>query len=282
MFSGQIIFSKRYETKNGNSFYATACFSLVVSVVCLIYTLILNGFKIRFEWYSFIIALSYALIHTVSRLISIKTISLGKVSIYTLFLMLGGMIIPFLVGVTFLGEELKLHYVLAVLLLIVALIIPTLNMGGKKNEQKKGVSKLFLLLCFITFILNGTGASLVKVHQVYSGVKLESNDFTVLFTLISVVASLMVFIIASFKRERTNGKELLVCGGGFGLVHMTGTLIQVITATRVDGALLFPLVTGGTLIFTPFLSLLFYKEKIDLTNAICIALSFIATVIFAF
>ena len=284
MFSAQIIFSKRYETKNGNTLYATSCFSLVISVVCLIYTLAINGFRIRFEWYSFFLALAYAVIHTLVRLLSIKTISLGKVSIYTLFLMLGGMIVPFLVGVIFLGEELKWHYLVAIALLICALVLPTINFKGRNSESNTKSSKLFFVLCLICFLLNGLGSAVAKIHQVSTAVKVETNDFSVLFSIISLVLSLGVFFVARLKRNKNLllNKETAICGVGFGLVHMTGLLIQLITATRVDSALLFPLVTGGTLIFTPLLSLAFYKEKINLINIICMAVSFTATVIFAF
>lgn len=283
MFSAQIIFSKRYQTKNGDSFYAGSCFSLIVGIGCFLLTLVINGFKIRFCWYSFVLAFVFALIHTLIRLISIKTMSLGKVSIYTLFLMLGGMIVPFFVGVLFLGEQLKIHYILAIVLLIVALILPTLNFQGKNAEKKEKTSKLFLLLCLIIFLLNGSGSAIAKIHQVYEGVKLETFDFTVLFSLISMIMSFVVFLVASAKKEKlSSSKDALISGFGFAIVHMTGTMIQFITATRVDGSLLFPLVTGGTLIFTPILSAIIYKEKIEIVNIICIVLSFLATVIFAF
>ena len=66
------------------------------------------------------------------------------------------------------------------------------------------------------------------------------------------------------------------------MVHIAATLLQLDCALTVDSCLMFPLVTGGTLIFTPILARILFKEKINAFVATEIAVSFVATVLFVF
>ena len=276
------MFTKRYQNKVGNTFYASSCYSLVVSLACLLIALIVNGFKVEFELYSFIISTAYALILVSTSVFSVKTLSLGKVSIYTLFLMLGGMIVPFVYGALFLGEEVRIIHVIATAILVIALILPTINFDKSQKSEKP--TKAFILMCLLIFMLNGVGSTLAKIHQVYEGAKLDTNSFTVLFSLVCLVFSIITFLIALPKNDPKLllNKETLIASVGYSVVHMVGLIIQLFAALRVTSGLLFPLCSGGTLIFTPLLSLICYKEKIDKTSMVCILMSVVATVLFAF
>ena len=68
----------------------------------------------------------------------------------------------------------------------------------------------------------------------------------------------------------------------FGLISATGNFLQMLGARNLPAVLLYPVVTGGSIILSALFGLLFFKEKLDKFNIISIVLAFAATVLFLF
>lgn len=281
LFSMQIIFTKLFENKCGKAFYATTCFTLVSSVLVLAVLLVVNGFRVQFTAFSVLMGGLLAAVTVAANLLSIKAMAVGNVSVYTLFLMLGGMIVPFLVGVFFLNEEPKLLHFVATALLIAALALPTLDPAEKSAGKARG---LFFVLCVLLFFLNGANGTFGKVHQVYPDLAVGTVDFLIIDYLFETGISLVLFL-GCRNRDKFRcavKKDTLISAFGFGVVHIVATFLQLLCAYTVNASLMFPFITGATLIFTPLLSRVLFKEKISKYTAWCVVLSVLAGILFVF
>lgn len=282
LFSMQIIFTKLFETKCGKAFYATTCFSLVSSVLVLAVLLIVSGFHVTFTPFSVLMGGLLAAVTVATNLVGIKAMALGKVSVYTLFLMLGGMLVPFLVGVVWLNEPLKWEYVIASILLLIAMLFPTFDPAETRGGNKK-THLLFLALCVILFLLNGANSTVGKLHQI-DAAAVGTTDFLIIDYLFETGISLVLFLLCR-PREKYRcavQKDTIISAFGFGIVHIVATFLQLYCATTVSASMMYPFVTGGTLVFTPLLTLFLFKEKINKYTVACIILSVVASILFAF
>ena len=282
LFSMQIIFTKMFESKCGKAFYATTCFSLVSSVLVLLVLLFVSGFRVAFTPFSLFMGGLLAAVTVATNLIGIKAMSVGKVSVYTLFLMLGGMLVPFVVGVIWLNEPPKWEYVLASILLLGAMLLPVFEPSEVRNGNNRS-RILFLALCIAIFLLNGANSTVGKLHQInHSAV--GTVDFLVIDYLFETAISLVLFL-GCRSREKYRcvvQKNTVISAFGFGVVHIAATFLQLYCATTVSASMMYPFITGGTLVFTPILMLFLFKEKINHYTVACIVLSVAASILFAF
>lgn len=287
LFSSEFIFVKLFENKNGSTYTSALCFSLGSSVIGLPILFICNGFALSFSWYSLLMAGLLALVSVLANIIGIKAVSLGSLAVYTLFMMLGGMIVPFLVGATFLQEQVTIWCIIATVMLIGALVLPVFD---KTETQANGKSKktfwLFILLCAFLFMLNGANSTIGNLHQnekiTYE--KVGTVDFLIWKYIFKIFYCGVLFVMHR-KKEKYKllvQKSSLLAGAGFAVVHITATLLQLYCAITVNASLMYPLVTGGVLIFTPILSRFLFKEKLTAFVIAEIVISVVATVLFVF
>ena len=283
LFASQVIFTKLFERSNGSTYAATARFSLVSEAVALVVLLCSNGFRVEFTVFSVIMAGALAVVCVLANVIGIKTMSLGSVAVYTLFLMLGGMIVPFIAGAAFLDEQVKIPYIIATVLLGGALVLPVFDKGERQAQSKK-TFLLFLAFCFVVFLLNGANSTIGKFHQVDESKAVGTTDFLILkgFFGVGISGILLLFCKEENKYKRLVSKSTLIGSAGFAVVNVAATLLQLYCAITVDSCLMYPLVTGGVLVFTPVLSRCIFKEKITALVAAEILVSVVATVLFVF
>ena len=103
-FSVQSLCMKQYQVQTaGNSrapLWAPCLYGLFRSILCLA----VNGFQFSITWNSAICGVWYAFFSVVCNLSTLAAFHHGKISVVTIFLLLGGMILPALYGVIGLGE----------------------------------------------------------------------------------------------------------------------------------------------------------------------------------
>ena len=286
-FSSEFIFVKLFENKNGSSYTSALCFSLGSSVIGLPILFIFNGFTLGISWYSLLMAGLLALVSVGANIIGIKAVSIGSVAVYTLFMMLGGMIVPFIVGAAFLHEKVKIWYIIAVVLLTGALVLPVFDKSENKSDGKgKKTFWLFIALCSVLFMLNGANSTIGNLHQNENITfeKVGTVDFLIWKYIFKIFYCSILFFThrKKGKYKLLVGKSSLLTGAGFAAVHIAATLLQLYCAITVDASLMYPLVTGGVLVFTPILSRLIFKEKLTVFVIIEILISVVATVLFVF
>lgn len=322
LFGSQFMVTKAFEKNYGKTIRTSLSFSLLYSlfagVIFFIIKLISSGTAFNLNPFSLCMAFGLSLVNILSSAFGIKTLALGDIAVYSLFLMLGGMIVPFFAGVIFLKESVSVCNLIGVAIMIFALCLPVFF--GKKNknidktqgedgvkqnggikqsdDEEKGGAKIktsviFYVLCVFLFILNGLSSTLSKFNSVREGAALGA-EFTFYTYGIQFVVSLVAFaLIKAFgKSDKSQSEEkqpvvlfqpkAIGCGAAFGAVNGTAFLLSSIAAEHVAAVAQYPLITGATILFSSLLAFLFYREKPTALQLVQIAISFAATILFMF
>lgn len=305
LFGSQFMVTKAFEKNYGKTVQASLSFSLLYSlfagVIFFIIKLISSGTVFNLNPFSLCMAFGLSLVNILSSAIGIKTLALGDIAVYSLFLMLGGMIVPFFAGIVFLKESVSVCNLIGVAIMIIALCLPVFFGKQNKNageaqtdgDTKKKTSVFFYVLCVFLFILNGLSSTLSKFNSVREGAALGA-EFTFYTYGIQFVISLAAFALttASGKSDKTQNEEkqpgilfrpvAIGCGAAFGAVNGTAFLMSSVAAEHVVAVAQYPLITGATILFSSLLAFLFYREKPTALQLVQIVISLAATILFMF
>lgn len=305
LFGSQFMVTKAFEKNYGKTVRASLLFSLLYSlfagVIFFIIKLVSSGTVFNLNPFSLCMAFGLSLVNILSSAIGIKTLALGDIAVYSLFLMLGGMIVPFFAGIVFLKESVSVCNLIGVAIMIIALCLPVFF--GKKNKNageaqtdgdtKKKTSVFFYVLCVFLFILNGLSSTLSKFNSVREGAALGA-EFTFYTYGIQFVISLAAFALTTAlgKSDKTQNEEkqpgilfrpvAIGCGAAFGAVNGTAFLMSSVAAEHVVAVAQYPLITGATILFSSLLAFLFYREKPTELQLVQIVISLAATILFMF
>lgn len=305
LFGSQFMVTKAFEKNYGKTVRASLSFSLLYSlfagVIFFIIKLVSSGTVFNLNSFSLCMAFGLSLVNILSSTIGIKTLALGDIAVYSLFLMLGGMIVPFFAGIVFLKESVSVCNLIGVAIMIIALCLPVFFGKQNKNageaqtdgDTKKKTSVFFYVLCVFLFILNGLSSTLSKFNSVREGAALGA-EFTFYTYGIQFVISLAAFALttASGKSDKTQNEEkqpvilfrpvAIGCGAAFGAVNGTAFLMSSVAAEHVVAVAQYPLITGATILFSSLLAFLFYREKPTALQLVQIVISLAATILFMF
>lgn len=305
LFGSQFMVTKAFEKNYGKTVRASLSFSLLYSlfagVIFFIIKLISSGTVFNLNPFSLCMAFGLSLVNILSSAIGIKTLALGDIAVYSLFLMLGGMIVPFFAGIVFLKESVSVCNLIGVAIMIIALCLPVFFGKKSKNageaqtdgDTKKKTSVFFYVLCVFLFILNGLSSTLSKFNSVREGAALGA-EFTFYTYGIQFVISLAAFALTTAlgKSDKTQNEEkqpvilfrpvAIGCGAAFGAVNGTAFLMSSVAAEHVVAVAQYPLITGATILFSSLLAFLFYREKPTALQLVQIVISLAATILFMF
>ncbi len=263
------VYQKKYQNKAGTTLLSGLVFNAVMGFATVWIFWIIGGFKLEFSAYSLIMATAMATLAICYNIISFRILKDGNMALYTLFLMTGGMLVPYVWGVVFLDEPLTVIRSIGVLFIIAAVIFS--NTGAKKPD------KIQLLLCITVFILNGFVSVVSKLHQIDTVHNAVSATGFVIFTgLVKCIVSAAAIPIV---KKRTGGELpkikpvlyfIIISAVVSGLSYM----LQLVGAENLPATVLYPIVTGGTIIFTSIAGMLAFRERPSVQQWIGIAACF--------
>jgi len=267
--------TKLYQKDGNNSNRELMMFNAITGLFTGVIFLAVNGFKVEFTPYSILMGFAFAFFVVTYRMIGFKIMEGETISLYTVFLMAGGMMLPYIWGLIFLGEESSVLRTIGLLMIVAAMYIT--NTDGGKMKLKT------TLMCIAVFFLNGFTSIVSKEHQISSQKTVSEMDFVVLYNLIMAISC----FIASGMYKNENGKSvkkyspksifiMLLAAITTGI----GFFMQLKGAKMIDASVLYPVMTGGTVIFTAIAGWILFKEKITLKLAIGLALCFAGTCMF--
>lgn len=279
LFGGQFIALNAYQGKNGKSYQSILFFCAVFSLTGALVFLSLNGFQLGFSWYTLLYAGIAGIIQIALQIAGIKALALGRVEVYTLFNVAGGMSVAYLFGVTYFQEEVKAAHIIGLVLVLLALFVPIIF--DRKNNQKSRL--IFWFLCAGVFLANGFFGSVNKIHIV-SGEGLSIKEYMFyMYAWIAVLSSLSFLALSFFKKDET---KLLLNRWGllfaflYGLVNSVGMFLQYSYADKVPASILFPLSNGGTMVFGLIIGCIAYRKKPTLPDIIQIVIAILGMVLF--
>ena len=252
MFGGTFLLNDLYRREWGSGLWASLWLSFIGSTAGAAVLLIVNRFSVTATPFTLLMAFFAAVNSFLFTFCTLKALEHINLSLYSLFTMLGGMLLPFLHGILFRGEDLTPARLLC-LILVMAALAATPNQ--KERSDRRG-----RLWCVPVFILNGmsgvlsecfAGAPVTWKSDASSGAQASPSDYSLLCALFS--AALAAVLLLVFFRKKEKGIPKTLRGTAFGAlggcINRIANLILVFAlAQGVDASVQYPMVTGGTMI----------------------------------
>lgn len=272
MFGGCFALQDIYRARQGGHLRASLQYGIIGSAAGLVVLWITNGFLPEFTPFTLLMALLRALVSISFTFFSFRALGVANLSVYSLFSMLGGMVLPFLQGIIFYDEPFTLGKLLC-LLLIAASILLTVKWGG---GNKGGI-----VYYVGVFILNGMSGVIAKLFSEAPFEKTSAAGFSLLSAACTLVLSLAVFLIFYRKRaEKVPPLSLPSVGIGAagGAVNHVANFFLVIALSHVQASVQYPMVTGGVIIVSTLLCY-FGKKRPSARELVSAALAFAAMMV---
>ena len=248
----QSVIRKLYSKKtNGGGVYTFNVFSGCGAVLFFLLTMKDPVWDLRILPYAIIFAASYLS----SGIFSLKAISVGSLSLTSLIVNCS-LIIPTFYSLLFLGEKGNVFLYVGVLVLIVALILVN------KSSEAMPITGKWLIYVAIAFIGNGMCSLTQKLQQdAFEG---SGKNELMIFALLFVVFGSIIFAYLSERNDAAVYIKFgvwkgLACGVANGIVNM---LVMVMLGT-MPASVVFPLITGGSIVLTHIISKVFFHEKLS-------------------
>ena len=247
--------NKMYQKKCGASIAAGYRFNLYTGLFKALIFWAINGFTFEFTGFSAIMAMLMAAVCFGYILLGQQILKVSQVAVYTLFLMLGGMCVPYIWGAAVLHEQLNLFRILGLITIAAALIVMNLSERPKKKQ---------LLMCIGVFVLNGFCSVISKEHQIAEINAVSSAGFVALSGLASALFSIIGLMTVRIKRQQKpnipkgRGMEILAFSA---LIGGVSYMMQLNAAKSIPATALYPMLSGGSIALSVITGYIFFKEK---------------------
>ena len=272
MFGVQFYMNDRYRREAGSGPSSVFTFNLIsasVGVVCLC---IINGFDFSVTLFSFFIAMLAALNSVACNICTLKSLEKVNLSLYSLFSMLGGMLLPFVVGMIFYNEPMTVAKGVCIVIICAALMMTV------DFKKKATGGEIFYIG---VFFFNGMSGVFSKIHTdaINKGAisTASSAGYSLWISVISVVVSLIALLCLGKKVKKPSPRALLFGAGG-GALNRVANFILLIALTALPATVQYPFVTGGVIIVSTAISAL-TKQKPSARELCAVALSFIGIIL---
>ena len=254
LLAGNFSTGKIYQIKEGSSNHAGFLNAFYTSIFTAALILVINGMKLEITLFSLIMAVLQTFFSTSYTIIGLKIMKYEKMALYIVFLMTGGMIIPYIWGLLFLGEAFSVLRTIGLIVIAVAVVIT--NGGISKTIIK------VMLMCVAAFILNGFVSVVSKEHQI-SANAVSTNSFIILGNLTKLIIMPIILLIEGkgHPKMKISSVSMLSLAGGAAFGGIS-SMLMLLGAKNIDASVLYPFTTGGTIIFTAHAGKAFFKEKI--------------------
>lgn len=273
--------SKKYQSLEGASPISGLKFNAFIGLFTALIFFAISGFKFQFSLFSVILAFALALCGMLYSVLGFKILKNGNVAVYSIFLMSGGMLLPYIIGVAVWNEKINIYRIIGIIVMLTAVMLYNFKKGKTAKSQ--------LLLCIAVFMLNGMVSIISKYHQInliYEAV--DSAGFVMYSGLAKCILSLILLLFYKDKNAYTKIKQKFAFKKSLGfyitifsaIIGGVSYLLQLIGAKEIPATVLYPLVTGGNVIFSSIAGKVFFKEKFGKLQIISITLCFIGTFLF--
>jgi len=273
--------NKIYQLKAGDGVINGVKKNIPMTIIICLMFFFMNGMKLHINLFTFIMAFLMAVFSVFSVIVYYKGYANGSISVFTMFQMQGGMMLPFIYGV-FYGNKLSAFAIIGIFLMIISLIIPF-------YKEKIRFSKSFTILCVFIFIING-GISIVS--YIYSNNKQALNlyDYLILYNILNACISIVTYFVLKsknkfatvLKHDKNTLSLLWILIISVSVVSGFSYYLQLLGASHLPAVALYPMITGGAVIFTTIAGRILFKEKLSLKSYKGIIITAIATLFFIF
>ena len=265
MFGGTFWTNDLYRQKCGSGLAVSLKFTFISSLAGLIALSAINGFKPEFTTFTFIMALLKALNGFGFTFCSFKALGSINLSLYSLFSMLGGMVLPFVSGILFFREGLTLAKAVCLILITVALVLTV-----KRGEKRGG-----LIYYAGIFILNGMSGVLTQIFTDAPFEKTSAAGFSMLSALVTVVISFIACLFLKRPSKEETRISTISIAAASGVINKIANYLLVLSLMHLHASVQYPMVTGGTMIVSTVIAAL-GKKKPSKREIISVIIAFVA------
>ncbi len=268
------IYQKTYGTAPGKAFF----FNMLLGLATAVLFFAVNGFKVEFSGFSTIMAACSALLVMTYSTIGFKLLKSGSMAMYTLFLMTGGMVLPYIWGLLFLGEPFSALRTAALIMIMAGVVLS--NFGGESVNLKQ------ILMCVAVFVINGCVSIISKMHQsqtVYPTV--NTAEFMLFMGIFKFLFAGILYLVYRKKDlpesgEVTSMKKAVLIVVLSAVISGLSGMLQLLGAKVLPASVLYPFITGGTIVFSALAGVIVFKEKLSAKIVVSIILCFAGTLMF--
>ena len=267
MFSVQFFFTDRYEKEMGGGAASTFFYSLLSAIAGGICLFFVTGINIGVTPFTLIMAAATATNTILFSYCSLKALGKINLSLYSVFSMLGGMMLPFIVGIVFYGEDITVGKIICTVLVIAALAC-TVNRDGKKGGTLHYIG---------IFVLNGMSGVLATLFQSLPYSKTDEASYSLWTAVIMAVISLIIMIPMMKKLKKPKASVIFYSFGG-GAINQVANFLLIIALAVLPASVQYPFITGGVMIASTVIAA-FTGQKPSKREIISVALAFVGLII---
>ena len=270
MFGVQFLFTDKYQKECGQSALAAHRLTFFSGIVGIIILLIINGFKVGYTHFTLICASANALVSLFYSICALKALAKINLSLYSLFAMLGGMVLPFLQGLIFYNEEMTVGKGICLVLITAALAL-TVNRDTNKGGW---------LYYIGVFTLNGLAGVVSTFFGKADYPKTNAESFSIWSAVVAVLISLVALIILRGKGRKPSFRAISVAVVG-GTLSRLANFLLVIALAFLPATVQYPFVTGGVMIASTVIAAL-VGQKPSKREILAVAISFVGILALVF
>jgi len=148
------------------------------------------------------------------------------------------------------------------------------------NFRKEKIDGKLLLLCAAVFVLNGGVSIISKCHQVCTVPVVSSSAFVMYSGLGKALFSGAALLICTKKDTKPMQGISAASVVGAAIIGSASYFLQLLGAKNLPASVLYPMVTGGGVIFSALSGRLFFREKLSASQIVSIVICFIGTLLF--
>ena len=221
-------------------------------------------------------AFAMAMFCVLYSLIGFRIMKSGNMAYYTLALMSGGMMVPYVFGLLFLKEEFIWFRLIGLIMILATVIASNIN-GGKIDK------KLFWYCCLV-FLFNGLVSVVSKLHQINRIFNHVSAIEFVMYTGIMKMVSCTVVLFLSADKKNYKHSNAMYSVIAITLISAlasgTSYMLQLTGAEKLPASVLYPFITGGSIVMASLTGAIFFKEKLSKRMVMCVIICFVGTFLF--
>ena len=263
MFGLQFFCNQQYERECKSSFTSSMMFIFGGAVAGLAVLFIVNGFKWEFTPFTLFMATLAALDGMGFSLCSMKALGKINLSLYSLFSMLGGMVLPFCLGIFFFDEQFTLGKAICLVAVVIALTL----------SVEKGDSKGGMIYYIGVFVFNGLSGVIAKFFQSGDFAKTSEAAYSVWTAAVTATLSGILLLISFRKSPMKLTMKSVFWMSGNGILNRVANFLLLLSLAYLPASVQYPMITGGVMIVSTLLSY-FTPNKPKLKEWISVALSF--------
>ena len=251
LFSVQFVFNDVYQRGEGANVVTAMLFSGLTGIAGIIMLVLTNGDAFQYSLFSMLLAFLSAAKNVLSAYLSIMVLSRANLSVYSLYSMLGGMLLPFGYAILFCGEPLTWQKCVCTVLVMGALLLGLRGKDSAPEEKRQQGSPLPWYLG--VFVMNGLSGVFSTIHQRAGEIAVSASAYSLMERVWGLLIVVVVLLVCRSRGQAIRLQKPLRSIGstvGFGVITTLANLILLIALLHVDASIQYPIVTGGVIVLS--------------------------------